>query len=225
MDLIGMKAFTKIAFEDIYLGVSLDERQEEEQDIFDLLSEGQFGEIPSMETAYHMRRVAEYSYLLATEYGIDHNLALMFKMASPLHDIGKVGIDDSILNKKGIYTRVERGMMEHHCYIGHKLLSRANGQVFKLASIIAYEHHERWDGMGYPEGKIEDEINIFSRITTLADVFDALSQKRLYKESWEIAKVRQYILNESGKIFDPHLVQIFFKNFHKIVGIMNQYKD
>jgi len=186
---------------------------------------GEIGETRSKETGNHVKRVAEYSRLLAILYGIDKEKANILFTASPMHDIGKVGISDSILKKPGRLTEEEFEIMKTHVEIGYNILKGSKREVLQAASIVAYEHHERWDGTGYPQGSKGEDIHIFGRITALADVFDALGTVRCYKEAWSDEEIFKLLEEESGKHFDPKLVELFFDNFEKFNEIRKKYKD
>ena len=131
---------------------------------------GAIGESRSKETGNHVKRVAEYSKLLAIYYGLSEEEAEMLKQASPMYDIGKVAIPDAILNKPGRFDDSEREIMNTHAQLGFDMLKHSNRALLKMASIVAYEHHEKWDGSGYPRGISGDDIHIYGRITALADV-------------------------------------------------------
>ena len=139
---------------------------------------GAIGETRSKETGNHVKRVAEYSKLLALYYGLGEDEAELLKQVSPMHDIGKVGIPDNILNKPGKFTDKEFEIMKQHSKIGYDMLSGTDKPLLKAASIVAYEHHEKWSGGGYPRGIKGEEIHMFGRMTALADVFDALGSDR-----------------------------------------------
>jgi len=186
---------------------------------------GSIGESRSKETGNHVKRVAEYSKLLAELYGLPIEEAEMLKQASPMHDIGKVAIPDSILNKPGALTKQEMIIMQTHSIKGYDMLKSSNRTLLKTAAIVALEHHERWDGKGYPTGLKEDEIHIYGRITAIADVFDALGSDRCYKKAWKDKKIFKYFKEERGKQFDPKLVKLFFKNIDKFLEIRDKYKD
>ena len=179
----------------------------------------------SWETGSHLYRVAEYSKLMAMEYGLDDNETELLYLTSPMHDIGKIAIDDKILQKPTSLTEEEFNIIKTHTQIGYELLGDSGRPIFKAASIIAYEHHEKWDGTGYPRGLTGEEIHIFGRITAIADVFDALSHDRCYKKAWAKDQVTDYILQEKGLYFEPKLVDIFFDNIEKLYNIKNIYTD
>ncbi|MDN5044048.1 response regulator [Aliarcobacter butzleri] len=186
---------------------------------------GEIAESRSNETGNHVKRVAEYSKLLALLYGLDEKESDTLFTASPMHDIGKVGVPDSILNKAGKLDENEYKMMKKHCVIGYNILKNSKREILKAAAIVAMQHHEKWDGSGYPRGLKEEEIHIYGRITAVADVFDALGSHRCYKEAWEDEKIFELFRNEKGKHFDPKLVDLFFDNIDKFIEIKNKYKD
>jgi|GEM_PF-541549 len=186
---------------------------------------GEAAEARSRETGYHVKRVAEYSYLLAIKSGFSQEEANMLKLVSPMHDIGKIAIPDEILNKPGKLTPQEYEIIKNHVEIGYNMINKSNRKILKLASVIAYEHHEKYDGTGYPRGLKGEEISIYGRILALADVFDALASDRVYKKAWEMDRILELIKNERGKHFDPHLVDIFFENLSEFIEIKNKYVD
>jgi len=186
---------------------------------------GSIGETRSKETGLHVKRVAEYSRLLASMSGLNDIEADMIAMASPMHDIGKVGIPDAILNKKGRLTEDEFEIMKSHAVIGYDMLKHSERPLMRTAAIIALEHHEKWDGSGYPSASSKSDIHIYGRITALADVFDALGSERCYKKAWEDEKIFELLKNQSGKHFDPGLVKIFFDNMDQFFEVRARYKD
>lgn len=186
---------------------------------------GSIAETRSKETGNHVKRVAQYSYVFAIKYGLDIHEAELLKQASPMHDIGKVGIPDNILNKPGRHTKEEFELMKTHVNIGYDMLKTSNRQILKTAAIVAYEHHERIDGKGYPNGLKGDEIHIFGRITSIADVFDALGSERVYKKAWSDEDIFKLFKEERGKQFDEKLVDIFFDNVDEFLKIRDYLKD
>ena len=186
---------------------------------------GSIAESRSNETANHVKRVAEYSYILAKKYGLEEKEAQLLKIASPMHDIGKVGIPDSILNKPGKLTQDEFHIMKSHAEIGYEMLKNSNREILKAAAKVSYEHHEKWDGSGYPRRLKGDNIHIYGRITAIADVFDALGSARCYKEAWPLKKVLDLIKNESGKHFDPKLVDLMLDNLDDFLLVRDNYID
>ncbi len=186
---------------------------------------GAIGETRSKETGNHVKRVAEYSRLLAFYVGLSQEDITLLADASPMHDIGKVGIPDNILHKPGKLDDDEFVIMRTHAELGYKMLAHSNRPLLKTAAKIALEHHERWDGLGYPRHLKEEEISIEGRITAIADVFDALGSDRVYKEAWENERIFEYFKEQKGKQFDPKLVDLFFENLDKFLEIRNNFKD
>jgi len=186
---------------------------------------GAIGESRSKETGNHVKRVAEYTYLLAKYYGLSEKECEMLKQASPMHDIGKVAIPDAILNKPGRFDADERSIMETHAQLGYDMLKYSNRSLLKMASTVAYEHHEKYNGTGYPNQLAGEEIHIYGRITALADVFDALGSARVYKEAWSDERIFKMFKEERGKHFDPKLIDIFFENLDSFLVIRDSMKD
>lgn len=186
---------------------------------------GAIGESRSKETGNHVKRVAQYSKLLALYYGLSEQESEKLKQASPMHDIGKVAIPDAILNKPGRFDEEERKIMDTHAKLGYDMLRHSNRDLLKCASIVAYEHHEKWNGSGYPQGLKEEEIHIYGRITALADVFDALGSDRVYKKAWDDERIFNFFKEERGKHFDPKLVDIFFEHLDEFLEVRNSLKD
>ena len=180
---------------------------------------GEIAEVRSKETGFHVKRVAEYSELLALLYGIPEQEAKIYRLASPMHDIGKLGIPDAILNKPGRLNHEEWKVMQSHAQLGYDMLKNSTRALMKAAAIAAHQHHERWDGSGYPNGLKGDEIHIFGRITAIADVFDALSVRRVYKDAWPVEKVVCYFQREKGSHFEPALVDLLCGNLAKFLKI------
>ncbi len=177
----------------------------------------------SDETGKHIRRVTEYSRLLATYHPAlsDEDVTIIYH-ASAMHDIGKIAIPQEILHKKGPLTPEEFAIVQGHTTQSHAFLKHSRRKFLKAADIIAHQHHERWDGTGYPQGLKGEEIHIYGRIVALSDVFDALTHKRAYKEPWSLEASAAYIIEQSGKRFDPLLVEIFQEHqdeFFKIFAL------
>ncbi|PXF31576.1 hypothetical protein WH50_09075 [Pokkaliibacter plantistimulans] len=209
-----------IAFDNVRLNSEVEETQRE---IVYLL--GETVETRSHETGNHVKRVAEFCYLLATLSGMSEEEASILRYAAPLHDLGKIGIPDHILHKPGRHNHEEREIMQTHAFLGHSLLSQSQRPILHAAAIIAHEHHEKWDGSGYPVGKQGEDIHIFGRIVALADVFDALCSERCYKPAWSTADALAFIQEQSGKHFDPALVQVFMANIDDFLRIRAAYGD
>ena len=186
---------------------------------------GTIAEFRSKETGNHVKRVAEYSKLLALKYGLSPQEAELLKLASPMHDIGKVAISDGILNKPGKLTPEEFAVMKTHATMGYDMLKYSHREILQAAAIVAHEHHEKYDGSGYPRGLKGDEIHIYGRITAVADVFDALGSDRVYKKAWEDERIFTLFNEEKGKHFDPKLIHLFFENLDEINRIRAQYKE
>jgi len=186
---------------------------------------GEIGESRSQETGNHVKRVAEYSKLLALLAGLGKKNAELLFTASPMHDIGKVAIPDRILKKPGKLTDEEWVVMRTHCEIGYKILKDSSRSILKAAAIVAYSHHEKWDGSGYPRGIAGEKIHIFGRITAIADVFDALGSDRVYKKAWDLEKILKLFEEEKGKHFDPKLIDLFLANLDKFLAIRDKFQD
>ena len=186
---------------------------------------GAIGETRSKETGNHVKRVARYSEIFALHYGLSLSEAQMLRQASPMHDIGKVGIPDNILNKPGRFDKDERIIMDTHAKLGYDMLKNSHRPLLKLAATVAYEHHEKWDGTGYPQGLKGSDIHIAGRITALADVFDALGSDRCYKKAWDDERIFNLFKEEKGKHFEPKLVDIFFNNLDEFLEVRDQFKD
>jgi putative two-component system response regulator len=185
---------------------------------------GAVAEEHSDETGKHVKRVGEYSFLLAKLINLDEATCSLIHQASPMHDIGKVGIPDNILHKPGSLTPEEWEIMKTHAQKGYHIFEHTTRPVLIMAGTIAREHHERWDGKGYPNGLKEKEINIAGRIVILADVFDALSNERCYKKAWSLEKTKEFIIENRTIMFDPELVDLFIENFDKFVEIHQKYR-
>ena len=177
------------------------------------------------ETGMHIIRMSHYSACLAAEFGMTMAECELILTASPLHDIGKIGIPDSILRKPGKLTPQEWEVMKTHTTIGGELLSGSNSKFLKMAKEIALTHHERWDGSGYPQGLAGKEIPVVGQICGISDVFDALTSKRPYKEAWKIDKTYTAIEEGSGKQFNPELVECFNSIKDKLEHIRQKYHD
>jgi len=186
---------------------------------------GEIGETRSKETGQHVKRVAEYSYLLAILSGLSEEDSMLLKNVSPMHDIGKVAVPDAILNKAGILTDEEFNQMKNHSVAGYELLNSSEQPMLQAAAIVANEHHERYDGTGYPNGKKAEDIHIYGRITALTDVFDALGSDRVYKKAWELEDILLFIKENRATQFDPKLVDIFFHNLDRFLDIRNAITD
>ncbi|WP_241802890.1 HD domain-containing phosphohydrolase [Aliivibrio logei] len=186
---------------------------------------GEAIETRSGETGNHVRRVAKMSSLLGKIYGLPKNEYRLLEVISPMHDVGKIGISESILDKPSKLTPAERIVVETHTEIGYKLLMSGDGEIMHSAARIALEHHEHWDGKGYPNQIVGEAIHIFARITAITDVFDALMSKRCYKDAWPLDKVITLFNEECGKQFDPRLCQMFLQEIEQFIAIRREYPD
>lgn len=186
---------------------------------------GEIGETRNKETGHHVKRVAEYSKLIAQKYGLSEEECKLIFIAAPIHDIGKVGIPDSILLKPDRLDEKELKIMQTHSAIGAKVLSGSKIKTIEAAAIIAAQHHEKYDGTGYPLGLKGDKIHIFARIVAIADVFDALGSERPYKKAWNIDEILKLFHAERGKQFDPLLTDIFLNNINDFLKIKEFYKE
>ncbi len=206
------------AFQNLYL---LEDIEKAQREMVYLLAEAV--ESRSKETGFHLQRVAELSSLLAENLGLDDDIIVKIYRASPLHDLGKIAIPDSILNKPGKLTMEEFEVMKTHSQIGHDMILKSERELCQTGRLIALEHHERWDGRGYPNGTKGEDISIEGRIVAVADVFDALSCTRCYKEAWELDDVFAFMQENSGTQFDPAIIQILFDNQAAVQDIYNKY--
>lgn len=168
------------------------------------------------DTRSHLKNISIISYLLARALGMGTKDSELIKNASPLHDIGKVALADNILLKPGKLTTEEFEIMKSHTIYGGRILEGAHSKVLKIAHKMSLYHHEKWNGAGYPNGLKGENIPLEARIITVADVFDALCQFRVYKNAWKTDEAYEYILSESGKSFDPRIVAAFKKIYPSI---------
>lgn len=177
-------------------------------------------EYKDTDTGQHVMRISDYSVVIAEGLGLEKHDIEILKYASRMHDIGKIGIPDYVLQKKGSLTDEERKIMHKHATIGFKILKQSSSPILKAASEIALTHHERYDGKGYPKGLKGERIPLFGRIVCLADSFDAMVSKRCYKKADSFEKAIIEIKREAGKQFDPSLVGIFLRSQDKIKQIL-----
>jgi len=207
-----------IAFENIYLNREIEENHR--QLIFTL---GDIIERRSRETGHHVQRVSEYARLLATFSGCPEDEADLVCVASAVHDIGKVAIPDVILNKPAKLDPAEYEVMKAHAALGAEMLKFSKRDLFVAASVIALQHHERWDGTGYPSGLRGGEIHPYARITAIADVFDALTNDRVYRDAWPVEKAVGYIKAEAGTQFDPDLAATFLARLDELLPVRERF--
>lgn len=187
---------------------------------------GRASEFRDMETGMHTRRISEMSKALALLAGLPEEQAELLRFASPLHDVGKIGIPDRILLKPGKLDETEMQIMKLHTTIGGRILSE--GERFhslEAGCTVALQHHEKWDGSGYPKGLKGEEIHIFARIVMITDVFDALASDRPYKKAFPIEKILTIMEEGRGSFFDPHLLQLFLDSLQQFVAIRDRLKD
>ncbi|MDM8545556.1 response regulator [Candidatus Venteria ishoeyi] len=209
---------TKMKFEHNRL---LSELEANQKDIIYILTE--LMESTSDETGKHIKRVAEYCRLMAHYHDClnDEDAEVLYH-AAPMHDIGKMMVSQDILHKPDKLTVEEFNLIQQHTLHGHTLLGHSERKIIKAAAVIAYEHHEKWNGEGYPQGLKGEEIHIYGRITSIADVFDALTHKRIYKDSWAVEDAVAYIEQQQGSHFDPSLVALFLDHVDEFIAISQQ---
>jgi response regulator RpfG family c-di-GMP phosphodiesterase len=209
-----------VAFDNLYLNQELLDTQTE---LINRL--GEVMETRSAETGYHVVRVGEFSHLLASLIGLPERERDVLRLAAPLHDLGKVGVPDALLNKPGRLTAEEFELMKSHTEIGFRILQGSRHAALQAAAITAHQHHEWWDGTGYPQKLRGEDIHVFGRIVALADVFDALAHSRCYKEAWNLDSVLEHIKARRGTQFDPRLVDALFDNLDAFLAILEAYPD
>ena len=178
---------------------------------------GEAGQYNDYNTGIHIWRMADYAALLGRYSGFTIEEEKLLKLAAPMHDTGKIGVSDYILQNPLKLNDKEWETMQSHCLLGHKILSQSDSILFQLAASIALNHHERWDGSGYPSGKKGEDIPLEARIVAIADVFDALTMKREYKEEWSTDDAFNEIKMNAGIFFDPKLVNIFLEHKDEII--------
>lgn len=185
---------------------------------------GEAGHYNDTDTGAHIWRMAAYSAALARAADWSVGQVDMLRLSAPMHDTGKIGIPDEILKAPRKLTSEEWVVMKAHTNIGHKILNLGKVSLFIMAQEIALSHHEKWDGNGYPEGLSGEDIPESARIVAIADVFDALTMKRPYKEPWQVEKAFNIIEQDSGSHFDPRLSQLFLGIKDEIIQIMEEWK-
>ena len=183
------------------------------------------GEYRDEETGFHVVRMAKYSRQIAEALGLSEKECDEIEYAAPMHDIGKIGIQDNILLKPGKFEQDEWLAMQQHTTIGHSILSNSQSRYIQTGSIIALNHHERFDGTGYPNGVSGKDIPLVARIVSVADVYDALSSTRPYKEAWSTDDAKDYLETNSGSQFDPLCVEAFFERIDGIDEIQSSFSD
>ncbi|CDL00300.1 Response regulator receiver modulated metal dependent phosphohydrolase [Magnetospirillum gryphiswaldense MSR-1 v2] len=186
---------------------------------------GQAGEYRDEETGMHVMRMSHSCQMLALAAGLGAARAELILYATPMHDVGKIGIPDNILLKPGRHAPEERKIMETHVSIGAQIIGEHKSELLMMARNVALCHHEKWDGSGYPQGLKGEDIPIEARIAAICDVFDALTSSRPYKEAWPLEKAVALVKDQSGKHFDPMLVEVFLGILHEIVALREQFYE
>ncbi len=209
-----------MAFHNTNLGLEIIETQKE---IIHTL--GEVVETRSKETANHVLRVGKMAELLAQKAGLSEEDATVLRVAAPMHDVGKVGIPDAILNKPGKLTGQEYETIKAHTTIGGEILGKSTRRIIMAAAVVARQHHEHWDGRGYPAGLTGENIHIYGRITAVVDVFDAVINKRCYREAKDLVEVVRMLRAGRGTHFDPDLVDIFLAHLPEFVNICRDHPD
>lgn len=181
-------------------------------------------EAESQETGWHVKRVSEYTAILCRAVGMSDEETSNVSLAAMMHDVGKILIPREIIEKPGKLTDEEFAVIKRHVIYGKRMLEDAQGEIMKISAVIAYEHHERYDGKGY-SGIAGEDINLYARCVSVADVFDALVSWRPYKKPWTLEEARNEILRQSGKQFDPKLVKLFDEHFDEFVTVFEKYPD
>ncbi len=177
------------------------------------------------ETQNHIVRVGLFAAEISRYLEWSEEEQEIIKLAAPMHDIGKVGIPDNILQKPGKLDGEEWSIMQKHTLYGYEVLKGGDSRLLQVAALAARDHHEKWNGLGYPEGKKGKDISIYGRLTAIADVFDALTSTRCYKTAWPYEKALGLIEEKSGSQFDPQVAAIFLDNKEKIIQIKEDNKD
>ena len=177
------------------------------------------------ETGSHILRMAHYSALIGRELGMDADDLDRLLSAAPMHDIGKLGTPDHVLLKPGRLSPEEQVVMRQHAQNGYEILKNSASPMLQMAALIALNHHEKYDGSGYPNGKAGGDIPLVGRIVAVADVFDALTSIRPYKPAWSLETARQYLLDGRGKHFDPVCVEVFLSQWDQIMMIREEFAD
>jgi putative two-component system response regulator len=177
------------------------------------------------ETGQHLQRMSWYCHLIASRFGLDDRTAELLRIASPMHDVGKLGIPDRILLKPGRLTPEEFSVMKTHAEIGYRILHGSTAAPLEMAATIAHTHHEKWDGGGYPRGLRGEDIPLCGRIAAIADVFDALTSARPYKPAWALDAALDLMRKNAGSHFDPTLVEVFLDNLDAVLEIRDRFTD
>ncbi len=203
--------------------VGIDELKQTQLELIERL--GCAAEYKDNETGLHVIRMGHYARTLGRGYGMDEEEVELLFHSAPMHDIGKIGIPDHILNKPGKLTEEEWSIMHKHPEFGADIIGEHRCRLLEMARTIALTHHEKWDGSGYPNGLAGEEIPLVGRIVAISDVFDALTSRRPYKEPWSIDKTMEVITQESGQHFDPGVVTVFHSVLPEILEIKEQWAE
>lgn len=207
-----------IAFDNILLNQEISDTQGEL-----IMRLGDVVESRSSEAGNHVRRMAEVCYMIAIESGMHRDEAVILRQAAPMHDIGKIATPDAVLLKPGKLDDLEWEIMKQHPGVGHSILDGSQRPILKAAAIIAHQHHEKFDGSGYPQGLFGEAIHPYARIVAVADVFDALIQKRCYKPAWPLEEVLEHLQSVAGSHLDPTYVSILINNVDKAIKVNDAY--
>ncbi len=205
----------------------VEERTREIRDTQEAVVErlGRAAEYKDNETGKHVIRMSHYAQILGLAAGMSEQDAKTLMLAAPMHDIGKIRVPDQILKRKGSLNTQELELMREHAKFGAEIIGDHHSELLKMARIIALSHHEKWDGSGYPYGLRGDEIPLVARIVAIADVFDALTSKRPYKEAWSIDDALDYIENQAGEHFDPGLTPLLRENLGAVMEIYRAHAE
>ena len=217
----------QLMFQKAHLEDQVEQRTQQLQDAYlEVVARlGKAAEYRDNETSNHVKRVSLFSEILALKAGLSKEQARLIRLATPMHDVGKIGISDDILLKPGKLTAEEYDVMKTHVEIGCEILAGAQSELLNLAHEIALTHHEKFDGSGYPKGLSGDQIPLSGRIVAITDVFDALTSNRPYKTAWAIDQALDLLTAEKGRHFDPELVDLFLAALPEIIEIIKQYQD
>ena len=209
-----------IAFDNILLTQEITDTQAEL-----ILRLGDVVESRSNEAGNHVRRMSEICHMLALESGMPEEETAVLKHAAPMHDIGKIATPDAVLLKPGKLDAAEWEIMKQHPAVGLSILDGSQRPILKAAAVIAHQHHEKYDGSGYPQGLKGEDIHLYARIVAVADVFDALMHKRCYKDAWPVQEVVSHLREVAGKHLDPAYVEVLVKNIDKALAINERFPD
>jgi two-component system, response regulator RpfG len=200
-------------------------REVREREKETLLRLARAGEFRDEETGYHLIRMSRYSRLIASAIGLDPDEAETVELAAPLHDIGKIGIPDHILLKADKLDGTEWEVMRRHPVIGHEILKGSASKYVRMGALIALGHHEKYDGSGYPNGLVGDHIPLCARIVAVADVYDALTSVRPYKNAWPSEQAFEYVTTQAGRHFDPRMVEAFSGMKKQVLQVQHEWRD